>query len=631
MIPKFNISEHELLQRVQSDLDDSERYFDSVLRDEIIARYRLVNLDKTYYNEKFPRLSKKSTVVSSDIADTIEWILPSLLRIFWGGNDVVSLEGRTPEDNPEPLKQLIHWQLRVKNQGFLIFYQWFRDALESGLGIVKAWWARDFEKRTEEMVVGPEIVVQIDPKIIDDIQDVGNGQYWVRVKTRRMSVNQPRICNIPASEFLFNPNRMEDGVLPFACHRRLVTEDEIRRKAKIGIYKDVDSALSTGVTISAEYEELDQYVRDIKVSGWDTITGWGEGKDSARRRHLIHECFGRYDINNDGMLENVIVTVLGGKIIRRDINTYGRPPFSMISPYPKTYSVWGKGVPDLLQDLQDLKTALLRQIIVNIAQSNDPKAAIAADQKEGLDDLMNDRNFIRIFGKDGQSISNFLQWLPQAPLQPQSFQFLEYLEGMKENKSGVTRYNQGLDANSLNKTATGINAIMGAAAQRIELIARIFAETGVVDVFRSLVDMNQKWIEQEQVIRLTNQFLTIRPDDLAGEYDIEVSAGVGTGNKQETVQQMMLLLQNVLPSLMPFGIAGPENLYAAAKRLVEEMGYKNVGDFLRGPKPGMPPMMAGMPGMDPGMPGVPGQPPMPGPGMPGQPPMVPPQPPMPPQ
>ena len=126
-------SERGLTDLIRTDIEDSEMYFNTNILDDLVKRHRLIYDTEQYYKEKWPDLSNRCSVVSTDIADTVEWILPSVMRVFWGGNEIVTINGRTAEDNPEVMKALVNFQLLTKNPGFMIFQQWTRDALESGL------------------------------------------------------------------------------------------------------------------------------------------------------------------------------------------------------------------------------------------------------------------------------------------------------------------------------------------------------------------------------------------------------------------------------------------------------------------------------------------------------------------
>ncbi len=207
------------------------------------------------------------------------------------------------------------------------------------------------------------------------------------------------------------------------------------------------------------------------------------------------------DFNNDGILEDMIITVAGDVILRAEPNYMGRHPFFSISPTKDPHRIWVKrSYAELIGELQDMKVALTRQIVQNIALTNDPKMILAEDSIN-ISDYIEGRKVIR--KKPGSSMGDVAMAMPVNQLSPQTFQFLEYLEGQKENRTGITRYNQGLDANSLNKTATGISAILGQSAQRLELVARMFAETGISELFRFMVSLNRKIRRPRNCVRLT--------------------------------------------------------------------------------------------------------------------------------
>lgn len=567
-----------ILSKVQRDIQQAENYYQTYIEPKVLERYKRYNADKDYYREKFPRLSERSTVTSTDIADTVEWALPSLIRIFFGTDEIISVKGRTVEDDQqaEVMQKLINFQIQRLNPGFMVFYRWFKDALITGLGIVKCYWDRQWDERKFKQVVGYDElqVAEKDPSVeILSVEDLGNGLFNVEFIHKKLKKNQPVLENVPASEFIFNPDATKIKDSPFVAHRKLVTVDYLRRKAKDGWYDK--EAVERAVEVAGSDTQnsiIEQYLKPFAVQEQAGET------DKARQKLLLYECYTQYDVNDDGLLEPVIVTVANNQVLRVVENIYGRPPFFVISPILEPYQVWGKGFADVLADIQDIKTALIRQIIVNIGLTNDPKVFIN-EQKVNVDDLIDDAAFIRVDGTPNDAIVP----LPVRPLAPWTFNFLEYWEGLKENRTGITRYNQGLDGKSLNKTATGINLIMQAANQRLELIARILAETGIKELFEFLVELNQRFIDQYTVVRLTNEDLIVRPDDIKGEFDLVINAGVGAGTKETLLQHLQLLL-SLYPQLLQLGIATPENVYEVMKKIVETLGFKNVDAFITDPR-----------------------------------------------
>jgi len=315
------------------------------------------------------------------------------------------------------------------------------------------------------------------------------------------------------------------------------------------------------------------------------------GTEEAKQEFLLYECYVKTDVNNDGILEDIIITIVEETVVRLEENTMGRHPFFAISPIRDTLRLFPKrGIADLVGEIQDLNTALLKQIIFNIATNNDKQAFVNVDVMLDPSEFIDGRKAVRVNGDPSQAV----KWSPIEPLQPQVFAFLETLQGLKENRTGITKYNQGMDASSLNKTATGITQIMNASNQRLELIARMFAETGVKQLFRHMIKMNQMFITDETFIRVTDQKKPVTPDDLEGTIDITVNVGVAAGTKQQQYQNLQLLL-NMYPQVIKSGMADITHAAFAFDRLIETMGYKNVSDFAYTPDLLKKAQMAGVP------------------------------------
>jgi hypothetical protein len=159
---------------------------------------------------------------------------------------------------------------------------------------------------------------------------------------------------------------------------------------------------------------------------------------------------------------------------------------------------------------------------------------------------------------------------------------IELADSMLQKRTGVTSYNQGLDANSLNKTATGISKIMAASAQRIELIARVMAETGIRPLYQKLLMLNQQFIDQTVVIRVFNKPLEISPDDLAGDFDVNVDVGGATNRDEVRSQQLMMMIQYA-GNLISLGVMRPENVYETVKQLMTIWGWRDYERYLSDP------------------------------------------------
>lgn len=570
-----------LLSLVKADIADAEAYQQSIIQPTVRERYNIYYADKEYYSHKFPILSKTSSLVSTDVADTIEWALPSLMKVFTGSDEVITIQGVTEEDdqNAEVMQSLLVYQLQRQNKFFPILYNWMKDALITGMGIIKCYWERT-EGYTPETAqlnadalkllaqTGVEITSVEGPDVMGDFTVTWNSPYYIK--------NSPKLENILVSEFLYSPDAKNLEDANFVAHRKKVTMSHLRQKEREGIYANVDMVHPDNGPVSWITDQVEDVIGDHYTPLHNNQ------QDKAREEVTIYECYTKIDFNNDGILEDMIITITGDVILRAEPNYMGRHPFFSISPTKDPHRIWVKrSYAELIGELQDMKVALTRQIVQNIALTNDPKMILAEDSIN-ISDYIEGRKVIR--KKPGSSMGDVAMAMPVNQLSPQTFQFLEYLEGQKENRTGITRYNQGLDANSLNKTATGISAILGQSAQRLELVARMFAETGISELFRFMVSLNQKFVDQETVVRLTNKQLRISPDDLNGNFDLVVNAGISISTKESTI----MTLQTMLTALMQTQAAGipivtPQNIYNLFKKWIESAGFKNYNDYVTDP------------------------------------------------
>lgn len=579
---EYGVSEEkleEIRENVKREIDRADHYYEEEIEPDVIKRHKVYESDAKYYKDKFPNLTNISDVTASDFHDTVEWAIPSLIKVFFGNEDICKLQGVNSEQDEKAAaahSELIKYQLERCNDGFLIFYDWIKNSLIDNLGIVKCYWERESTVEAKQLVMSPQelIGLQMNPKInilsVEQIApEILNVEYE---ETTNVTKNQPKLEVIPPSEFRFSPEAKSLENIDFVAHRKIVNLDYLRRREREGVFQNIDSVVEDEGTDGSV--QRTNYETDLNPRAFDKIND--HGKEDAKKEYLLYECYVKTDINDDGILEDLIVTIVGNTIIRLEENTMGRHPFFVISPIRDTLRLFPRrGIADLVGELQDLNTAFLKQIIYNIAVNNNKQAFINIDMLVDPNEFTDGRKAVRVSGNPREAV----QWCPIEQLQPQVFQFLEYMNSMKENRTGITRYNQGMDANSLNKTATGITQIMNASNQRLELIARIFAETGIKQLFRHMIKMNQMYITEETFIRITDKPKPIYPEDLEGTIDITVNVGVVAGSKQQQAQAMQLLL-GMYPQLVMAGIADVSHVSYAFGRLVEALGYKNVSDFV---------------------------------------------------
>jgi hypothetical protein len=184
--------------------------------------------------------------------------------------------------------------------------------------------------------------------------------------------------------------------------------------------------------------------------------------------------------------------------------------------------------------------------------------------------------------------------LDTPTLEPYTFQMLDYLDGIREERSGVSRNGQGLNEGALksHQTASGVAQVMTAAQQRVELIARVFAETGVKELFRKMYRLVINHEKEERLIRLRNEFVPIQPMYWNADPDLTVTVGLGYGNKDQNLMhltQISQMMQMVAANGGVGTLIQPINIYNLMAEILKNSGIKNVNDFITPVPPGPPP------------------------------------------
>ena len=573
----------EIVSKLQQDIDAANAFYEEEIEPKVLERYEIYNADKGFYRRMFPLLSQNCELYTTDVRDTIGSAMPSLMKTFFGSSDVISIVGKdgTEQDNQraQVMQDLINYELDKANS-YMRFHQWIQDSLITNAGVLKVDWERTYKPVQQTQEINLEAYQQFaqaaekeDIKILSIEPNELNGTMLITFETKTIDKNQPRMMNLLASEFRYSPDATSLEDCDFVAHRKIVSIDYLRKQEQNGMYSNV-AELAENAS-APHYTTLDTHNnRNIDAEPNKT--------DSGRKKVELYECYVKINVddNPDALLTPMIITISNGVILRAEENTYERNPFFFINPMPDPHKIWPEtGFVDLIAPIQHAKTAILRQMVYNMAQGNDSRMAVDTTLLTDVNDLLENRRYIRINGEANKA----LQPIPTAPLQSWTFNMLEYLDSTKENRTGITKYNQGMDTNSLNKTATGINIITQQANMRLEQIARTFAETGIRDLFRFLVKMNQLFISEETVIRLTNGPMQIAPDDLDGEFDLAVNAAMGTSTKQQNIQNLQMI-EAMVEKLAQVGLAGPQQFYNMFSKIVEELGYKNADNFVMNPQ-----------------------------------------------
>ena len=576
-----------IMASVRDGIDVANKYYEGTVEPKLIHRQRLRYGEQKLYKEKLPNLSRKSKFVSMDLANVIEWMKPSLVEVFTGNESPVTIAGSTiqNDDTATKIQQLIEYQLMRKNNYTSMVSDVVDEALSTNLGVTKIWWKRE-ENRTRYklmydvndiqqamMLTQASLSGEIEIKSIKPLKDAPD-LYEVQFDHVKVTSNHPVVEYVPPTELRFTPEGSNLQSCKFVAHRKIVKGDYLKRKELDGTYQNVDKALEDAG--DTRYTNADEYVNPARNQGGMKPTD----HDKASKDVELYECYVDVDYNNDGVYEHLIVHCVGNVPLSIQVNEFDLAPFFALGSVRESRKIFADhALAEQVEGLQDLKTALIRQIIINVAKNNDQQKFIDYSKVADIDALMNGDEYVPINGDPSAAIAN----PPPANLSPLSMDLVNYAESELQNRTGSTKYNQGLDSNSLNSTATGITAILGQSDKRIRLIARLFAENWIVPMIRFLILLNRKYGEDVQTFRFKDSEVSISSNDLDIDYDLVINVGNGAGTKEARIQSYMMLLSNVYPTLSQAGVATPKSYYAAGTALLEEMGLKNTQGILLDP------------------------------------------------
>ena len=526
---------------------------------------------KPYGNE----VAGRSQVVMTDVSDAVEWIMPALMKVFIGGTDVVSFRPQGPEDENKAklMEEKVNFDFQRCQNGYLVLHDWFKNALLGKFSVVKYWWETKDEPKYEHyqgLNIMQLAALQEEAEVVE-VEEVQPGFFNAKLK-RIVTYSYPRSMPVPPEEFVMDMAN-EDGIdenTEFCAHRKRVHKNYLKRYSLSS--KDIEKELNADSDLTGVKES-----RFADLGGINFVTD-----DKEKHFVYIWECY-LNDYGDKGEKKPMKVTIFGNRVLEAVENNYGKPPFCGLSTVRIPHRAAGRSMFDLVGDIQKLKTAMFRAVMDNIYYQNNG-VKVVNPYRINMDDVIDHNEpgatWRTLYDVDPSTVLSPVEF---TPINPQMLQIWELVESVKEKRSGITAYNQGLDSKTLNKTATGISQIMGAAQQRMEQIARHFAETGVKDLFQAYANMNIMFNDSVTNLKVNEQWQQVQPGDIDGKFDLTIDVGVGTGSKEVQVNQLINMINVSVPAIQ-MGIVQPENLYNLLRSIYEMMGYKNPDKYVSHPQ-----------------------------------------------
>lgn len=529
-----------------------------------------------YYGQPFGNeVEGRSAYVSKDVAEAVEMVMPALMRIFFSGDNVVKFEPQNPNDE-QAAKQAtdyINHVIQKNNNGFLSCYQWFKDALLQKNGFLKVYWENygEVKKETYEGLTDDEmtqILMNPDVEPLEHsmrVLDDGMTVHDLKVQVDK-SYGKCCIDPVPPEEVLVSRGTTIDlKKSRFVAHRTRRTVSEWRTMG----YDVKDEEGSSEAEFDAERIQRRSFDEDYQFQ-------YEEGKDKTQRLVWGCEAYIRVDYDGDGIAELRKVLKIGKKIY--DNEEIDSIPFVTLTPYIMSHKLFGMSLADHLMDIQELKSTFIRQMLDNLYNLNNGRWMVL-EGMVNLQDALNSTpgGVVRVKTFDAMKRLDTPQ-LPNA-----AWDVLQFLDMEKENRTGLSKFNPSPDQNVLNKTATGANIRQQRINERIELIARVFAETGFKDLCYAILELVQKHQTKTQVIRLRDQWVPMNPREWAEKFDMSVSVGLGNGSKDQILQSMGMLFQ-VQMAAAQAGVVTPLNIYNTGAKLTEALDIKGEDLFFTHPE-----------------------------------------------
>ncbi len=565
---------------IENEIDNSIGYLDTETTED---RKRALEyyLRYPYGNEQEGR----SQIVTGEVAEAIDGALPQLMRVFTTTEDIVYFEPRGPKDE-ESARQATdycNWAFYRDNDGMLILHNWFKDALLQKVGVVKSYWdqSTDVTKEEYQNLSEDELALLLSDQTLKvtkqkieytEMSDMmGNviqiPKFEVQVQ-RIKETGQVRIENVPPEEFLISKSAKTIDQASFVAHRRLMTRSEL---IAIGYDQDTVDDLPTYNDLEFNAERIARFPNGEQPDQNTSL-------DFSMQVLEVYECYIRIDEDDDGIAELRRIVYCGSEILEDEETDY--VPFHSICPIPVPHKFFGQSLADRTMDIQLQKSTITRQSLDNLYLTNNNRVG-AVDGQVNMDDLLNATpgGIIRIKNP------NALVPLTVQSTFGQAMPMLEYLDAVQAKRTGVSDQQQGLDPDVLNNvSATAIAAMMKSNSGKLELIARIFAETGVKSLFKGILHLLGKYQDTAKIVRMRGKFVTFDPRTWTNQYDVAINVGLGSGDREQKLAMLQMILAKQEQILTQFGPSNPLVSVAQYRdtlaRLIESAGFKDANAFL---------------------------------------------------
>jgi len=555
------LTEEELVHALRAEGESACQYYDTQIANE---QEKAIE----YYDAKpmGDEVEGLSQIVLPDVAEAVDYMTISILRLFVSGDRVVEFQAKRADDEGalEEATEAVQTIFMQQQDGYRVLHDWLKSGLIEKIGVVKS--VVEEEERVSEEVFLAESEEQLALAPEDsDITNNGDGTFRVVVKRPKMARNFYDYT-VPSEEFRFSRRARHEDSADYLAHVCRKTRSDL---VEMGF--DVETVYELPVGDDVLLTDGRGVARDE-----DYDPNWLANRQASMQEVELWEEYIRIDADGDGIAELLKCFRVGEKLLSSEI--VDDHPFTVFCPFPRPHRMVGDGLADKAMDIQRIRSVVARQLMNGLYLSNMPRYWLpeASTGKNTISDLLTVIPGAPVRGKGDAP----------TPLNSgfdigQSLGVLEFWSGERESRTGITRMNQGLDADTLNKTATGTALMQAQGQQYEEFIARNFAEC-VSRMFwrkyRLIRDVGEPF-----EVKMGGTFATVDPSKWPDEPDTVIRTGLGTNRKDLRIAMRMQLLE-IQREGLEVGLCDKEKLFNGAAGIVKDMNIGQPDDYFVDPR-----------------------------------------------
>lgn len=522
----------------------------------------------------------RSKIVVKDIKKAVEWFVPTASDPFVKKPRIVKLEGVTADDveSAKMHERLLNYQFIRKFDSYGFINQLLRVSSTEGTAIVRCGWELIEDEESEKYEnLTPQEVLELEQDDIEvkDVVDNGDDTYNLTV------IKRTTIENRPTAEVLRNGNcfpdpqctSIEDAT--FFAYRYDSSISELKASGKYSEEAINDLLVS-----------LDKQDSQLENTRESNLRSYGKDETyvstaEANKKVTVYEYWGHLDLNDDGISEPIVATIVNDELLDIDENPYPDKelPFVEVQFSTVPYAFWGNALAEFLSDNQKVRTSLMRGFIDNVAQANNGKKFI----KKGAMDAVNRRRYesgigglIEINGDKSDLFDGEFN-----SINPSVYNLYELVQQEAEALSGINRTMQGIDSRGLNDSATGASIQQSNSQRRMMDVIRRHSNA-LKKIFRKWISYNKEFLTDKEVMRISGEYIPFRRDDIDGRFDISITVGTD-GIQEAKVNQMTMLMQQV-GGLAEVASIPPQFFNMMLSKMADEWGYPDVAAILEQPQ-----------------------------------------------